>query len=185
MGFPFPRLSKWIAWINKQVCKKNPNAHLLDDHGKYRWKGISRSHLYHPTLQMDEFYLCHSWLSFIWSLFKKIYSPQAILLNASVALFLESFSYFCCSGMSINLQYLSFWKLFSYFCQVFLFARASSPVFPHKLCFSRALIIHIALLCSLMSVLSFPSMVPQARLTELQLSFASAEKSGRIASCIL
>jgi len=50
IGFPFPRWSsKWIAWINKQVWKKT-DTHLLDDHGKHRWKGISRSHLYHPTL---------------------------------------------------------------------------------------------------------------------------------------
>lgn len=46
-------------------------------------------------------------------------------------------------------------------------APPASSIFPCKLCFSRALIIHIALLCSLMSVLSLPSMVPQARFAEL------------------
>lgn len=43
------------------------------------------------SLQTDKFYLCPYWLSFIWS-FKKIYNPQAILLNALLAIFLESFS---------------------------------------------------------------------------------------------
>lgn len=43
------------------------------------------------SLQMDKFYLSLLTKFYLIS-FKKIYNPQAILLNASLALFLESFS---------------------------------------------------------------------------------------------
>lgn len=54
-------------------------------------KGFRKPSLPSHSLERDSFYLCHSWLNFLWSLLKKIYNPQAIYLNTSLALFLESF----------------------------------------------------------------------------------------------